>query len=74
VTDDQGGFRAPIYQRPTPKAVQLAGRRLHRYATEHGVPREQPILEMVLVGLADEVEALARDQRFLSWFTEQLPD
>lgn len=68
MTDDLGEFRAPAYRRRTPTAIKAAGKRLYDYATEHQVPNDIPIVDMVLVGEPDEVEALARDQRLLAWF------
>jgi hypothetical protein len=68
VTDDLDGFRAPIPQKQTPKAVQAAGERLHRWAVEQeqsgSVDSSVPLLERT----APEDEALARDFRLMTWY------
>jgi hypothetical protein len=65
---DPGGFHAPSYQRPTPKAVRAAGARLMDFATIIGVSADTPILDMPIP--ADQ-PGLRRDQRLMRWFIEQ---
>ena len=76
--DDQepglGEFRAPSFEPHTPAAVKAAGKRLMAYAKAHNIAPETGIVDMLLVGEADEVEGLARDQRLMQWFVSTLGD
>jgi hypothetical protein len=69
VTDnDQDGFTAPTYQRPTPPAIKAAGKRLYDYALITRVPKDMPILN---VAIPDDLAELQQDQRLLTWFVAQ---
>ena len=65
MTDDQSGFIAPLFQRPTPVAVKAAGKRLMDYAREANVPNDVAIVDM---SIPDDRAELQKDQRLLRWF------